>query len=59
MPDLRQALSEAASRQRYYGKYRGRVLDNADPLEMGRVKIEVPAIAGSEPLGWALPCLRK
>ena len=57
MPDLRQDLFETASRTRYYGKYRGRVLDNADPLEMGRVKVEVPAIAGNEPLGWALPCL--
>jgi uncharacterized protein involved in type VI secretion and phage assembly len=57
MPDLRQALYETASRQLYYGKYRGRVLDNADPLEIGRVKVGVPAIAGDEPLGWALPCL--
>ncbi|AOY59401.1 phage baseplate assembly protein V [Desulfococcus multivorans] len=57
MPDLRQALFETASRQRYYGKYRGRVLDNDDPLNIGRVMVEVPAIGGGEPLGWALPCL--
>jgi uncharacterized protein involved in type VI secretion and phage assembly len=57
MADLRQTLFNTASQQRYYGKYRGRVLDNADPLEIGRVKVEVPAIAGNEPLGWALPCL--
>ncbi len=50
-----QSVSHAG--QHYYGKYRGRVLDNADPLEMGRIQVEVPAVGGNEPLGWALPCL--
>jgi uncharacterized protein involved in type VI secretion and phage assembly len=57
MTDLRRTLYDMASQQRYYGKYRGRVLDNDDPLKLGRVQVEVPAIAGGEPLGWALPCL--
>lgn len=55
--ELRLNQFASATGQRYFGKYRGRVVDNADPLEMGRIQVEVPAIAGNEPLGWALPCL--
>ena len=40
---------------KYYGKYRGKVLDNIDPLFQGRVKVEVAAVPGSK-LNWALPC---
>ena len=40
----------------FYGKYRGKVLDNLDPLMLGRIIAEVPAIAGSI-LNWALPCV--
>lgn len=57
MNGLRQAPYDKASQQRYFGKYRGRVLDNADPLKQGRVEVEVEAIAKNESLGWALPCL--
>ncbi|MGO9265096.1 MAG: phage baseplate assembly protein V [Candidatus Binataceae bacterium] len=41
--------------RRFYGKYRGKVLDNIDPLFLGRVVAEVPAIPGSL-TNWALPC---
>ncbi|NCC30901.1 MAG: hypothetical protein EOM24_02630 [Chloroflexia bacterium] len=57
MTDIRRSAYEPGAQTFYYGKYRGRVLDNADPLKSGRVQVEVPAIAGAEPLGWALPCL--
>ncbi|WP_109121149.1 phage baseplate assembly protein V [Azospirillum sp. TSO22-1] len=40
---------------RYYGKYRALVLDNDDPLKLGRVLSEVPALPGAL-LDWALPC---
>jgi hypothetical protein len=39
----------------YYGKYRGRVVDNEDPLFQGRIRARVPAV-GDESLNWALPC---
>ncbi len=40
---------------KYYGKYRGQVEDNEDPLMLGRILANVPAIIGM-PMNWALPC---
>ncbi len=42
--------------KRYYGKYRGKVADNMDPLFLGRIMAIVPALGGEEPLTWAMPC---
>jgi uncharacterized protein involved in type VI secretion and phage assembly len=43
--------------RRFYGKYRGFVVDNADPEKLGRLKVKVPSVLGSEIVtGWALPC---
>lgn len=41
----------------FYGKYRGKVLDNIDPLQAGRLQVEVLDVAGLVPTTWALPCL--
>lgn len=42
---------------RFYGKYRGFVVDNADPEKRGRLKLRVPSVLGDEIVsGWALPC---
>ncbi|MEM1319229.1 MAG: phage baseplate assembly protein V [Bacteroidota bacterium] len=43
-------------RNRYFGKYRGTVVDNVDPTLRGRVKVQVPAVLGDLQV-WALPCL--
>jgi hypothetical protein len=40
----------------YYGKYRGTVANNLDPLGLGRVQVAVPAIFGDVELSWAMPC---
>jgi hypothetical protein len=45
------------SRTRFYGKYRGIVRDNADPLMIGRLRADVPSVLGDVTSGWALPCL--
>jgi uncharacterized protein involved in type VI secretion and phage assembly len=42
--------------QTFYGKYRGVVTDNKDPLMTGRVKARVPDVMGEKETGWAMPC---
>jgi len=43
---------------RVFGKYRGFVVDNADPEKRGRLKIKVPSVLGDETVtGWAMPCV--
>lgn len=40
----------------YYGKYRGTVVNNVDPMQQGRIQAMVPAV--SDILSnWALPCV--
>lgn len=41
---------------RFYGKYRGTVENNVDPLQLGRVQVACPAVLGSGTLSWAMPC---
>jgi hypothetical protein len=55
MSDGTSSLSNSAIR--YYGKYRGTVIQNIDPLEIGRVMVSVPDVLGENPSGWALPCV--
>jgi len=44
--------------RRFYGKYRGLVVANADPEHRGRLKLKVPSVLGSSVVtGWALPCV--
>jgi len=42
----------------FYGKYRGLVVENADPEKLGRLKVKVPSVLGSDVVtGWATPCV--
>lgn len=41
---------------RCYGKYRGIVTNNTDPLNQGRIQSAVPEVLGELPTGWAAPC---
>lgn len=43
--------------QRFYGKYRGTVLNNVDPMRRGRLQLQVPDVLGVSPSSWAMPCL--
>ena len=40
-----------------YGKYRGTVVNNVDPLQIGRIQAMVPDLAGFIPGTWAMPCV--
>ena len=42
---------------RFYGKYRGQVVNNIDPLALGRLQVKVPSVLGANSLNWALPCV--
>ena len=41
----------------YFGKYRGKVSNNVDPLQLGRMQVEVPDVLGDGRLSWAMPCV--
>jgi hypothetical protein len=40
---------------KFFGKYRGTVANNVDPLQLGRVQVSCPAVFGSGQMSWALP----
>jgi hypothetical protein len=42
---------------RFYGKYRGLVIENIDPEQIGRVMVQVPDVLGEIPSSWAMPCV--
>ncbi len=41
----------------FFGKYRGRVENNLDPLVLGRMQVSVPDVLGNTRLAWAIPCV--
>ncbi|MFN7883153.1 MAG: phage baseplate assembly protein V [bacterium] len=55
LPD-RLSVLETAVFQRVYGKYAGRVEDNQDPMQLGRLLVTVPAVLMTEKK-WAMPCV--
>jgi hypothetical protein len=44
-----------ASPKQYFGKYRGIVLNNTDPMQLGRIFAQVSDV--SQAIGWAMPCV--
>ena len=56
LPELEAREDGSASRDRFYGKYRGLVTDNMDPNNVGRIKALVPEVLGEVVTGWASPC---
>jgi Type VI secretion system/phage-baseplate injector OB domain len=41
--------------KQYFGKYRGLVTNNTDPMMLGRILAQVPSVPSVD--GWASPCL--
>jgi hypothetical protein len=51
------ALLHDKVERRYFGKYKGFVVDNADPDKRGRLRLQIPSVLGKDVVsGWALPC---
>lgn len=56
MADTDMEMLVEALEGRHFGKYRGVVADNADPLGQGRIQVRVPSVLGERTL-WAMPCV--
>ena len=41
----------------FFGKYRGKVENNLDPMQQGRIQVSVPAVLGEGSMSWAMPCV--
>ena len=42
---------------KYFGKYRGTVVNNVDPKQIGRIQAIVPDVSNVLPTSWAMPCV--
>ncbi|MEM5317152.1 phage baseplate assembly protein V [Paraburkholderia sp. JHI869] len=51
------ASTTQAQARTFYGKFRGTVLDNLDPLMRGRLLLQVPDVSDLTPTSWAEPCV--
>lgn len=43
--------------KKFFGKYRGTVINNIDPMQIGRIQVMVPDVSNVIPTSWAMPCL--
>ena len=46
-----------SAEEKFYGKYRGVVLNNVDPMGKGRLLVQVPDVLGLSISSWAMPCV--
>ena len=52
---IEELTTEESQTNRFFGKFRGLVTDNQDPLSLGRIKARVPEVLTDVETGWALP----
>jgi uncharacterized protein involved in type VI secretion and phage assembly len=50
-------LESRIQSQLYFGKYRGTVVNNVDPMQMGRIQVMVPDVSNVMVSTWAMPCV--
>jgi hypothetical protein len=50
-------MTDTPALPRFFGKYRGPVVNNVDPMQIGRIMAIVPDVSGEIPTSWAMPCL--
>ena len=43
--------------KKFFGKYRGTVVNNIDPMQIGRIMAIVPDVGNLVPSSWAMPCV--
>lgn len=44
-------------KKRFFGKFRGTVINNVDPMNQGRIQALVPDVSTVLPTSWAMPCV--
>ena len=54
---LEGVIEKQQGRQRFYGKYRGTVVNPIDPMQLGRIQVMVPDVSNFVPTSWAMPSL--
>jgi uncharacterized protein involved in type VI secretion and phage assembly len=42
---------------KHFGVYRATVVNNIDPMQLGRISVIVPDVGGVTPSSWATPCV--
>ncbi len=55
--DCASAVEQGSATQKFYGKYRGTVVNNLDPMQLGRIQAMVPDVFGVSVSSWAMPCV--
>jgi len=50
-------MADMTAARTFYGKYRGTVVSNIDPMLRGRLLVTVPDVLGPTPSSWAEPCV--
>lgn len=45
-----------SAKPKYFGKYRGTVVNNIDPMQIGRLQVMVPDVSNVMLSSWAMPC---
>lgn len=50
-------MTDTEPSRRFFGKYRGSVVNNVDPEFRGRLLVQVPDVLGLVPSSWAEPCV--
>jgi len=46
-----------AQPKKFFGKYRGTVVNNLDPMQIGRIQVLVPDVSNIMLSSWAMPCV--
>jgi uncharacterized protein involved in type VI secretion and phage assembly len=50
-------MIENNGEKNFFGKYRGTVINNIDPMMEGRLLLQIPDVLGPTPSSWAVPCV--
>jgi uncharacterized protein involved in type VI secretion and phage assembly len=48
---------QTSHKGKFYGKYRGTVINNVDPMQIGRIQVMVSDVSAILPSSWAMPCV--